>query len=130
MSRITRSVVVALFSLTVWLPAALAQDAQDAGDTSAAPKKLDKATKRKMKQTLKELDNAYKQWLTEDVVYIITPEERNAFLQQQSRLAGERFQRRTLSPHRLCQRALCFRHPGLENRPRPHVHHVGAAGRD
>lgn len=91
MSRITRSVVVALFSLTIWLPAALAQDAQDAGDTSTAPKKLDKATKRKMKQTLKELDNAYKQWLTEDVIYIITPEERNAFLQLQTNEEREQF---------------------------------------
>ena len=91
MSRITRSVVVALFSLTMWLPAALAQDAQDAGDMSTAPKKLDKATKRKMKQTLKELDNAYKQWLTEDVIYIITPEERNAFLQLQTNEEREQF---------------------------------------
>ena len=90
MSRITRSVVVALFSLTMWLPAALAQDAQDAGDATA-PKKLDKATKRKMKQTLKELDNAYKQWLTEDVIYIITPEERNAFLQLQTNEEREQF---------------------------------------
>ena len=91
MSRLTRPVVAALFSLTIWLPVALAQDAQDAGDTSAAPKKLDKATKRKMKQTLKELDNAYKQWLTEDVVYIITPEERNAFLQLQTNEEREQF---------------------------------------
>lgn len=91
MSRITRSVVVALFSLTIWLPVALAQDAQDAGDASTAPKKLDKTTKRKMKQTLKELDNAYKQWLTEDVIYIITPEERNAFLQLQTNEEREQF---------------------------------------
>ncbi|HEX2666057.1 MAG TPA: GWxTD domain-containing protein [Candidatus Acidoferrum sp.] len=91
MSRITRSVVVALFSLTIWLPAALSQDAQDAGDPSTAPKKLDKAAKRKIKQTLKELDNAYKQWLTEDVIYIITPEERNAFLQLQTNEEREQF---------------------------------------
>ena len=90
MSRLTRSAVAALFSLTIWLPAALAQDAQDAGDATA-PKKIDKATKKKMKQTLKELDNAYKQWLTEDVVYIITPEERNAFLQLQTNEEREQF---------------------------------------
>ena len=78
-----------------------------------------------MKKTLKELDSQYKQWLNEDVVYIISPEERNAFLQlgyqrraravhravlaapqQQSRSAGERFQGRALPPHRLRQRAL------------------------
>src|SRR5215469_9284658 len=90
MSRLTRSAVAALFSLTIWLPAALAQDAQDAGDATA-PKKIDKVTKKKMKQTLKELDNAYKQWLTEDVVYIITPEERNAFLQLQTNEEREQF---------------------------------------
>jgi GWxTD domain-containing protein len=73
------------------LPAALSQDAQDAGDPSTAPKKLDKAAKRKIKQTLKELDNAYKQWLTEDVIYIITPEERNAFLQLQTNEEREQF---------------------------------------
>ena len=91
MSRLTRTVIAGLFSLTIGLPAALAQDAQDTGDTAAGAKKLDKATKRKMKQTLKELDNAYKQWLSEDVVYIITPEERNAFLQLQTNEEREQF---------------------------------------
>jgi GWxTD domain-containing protein len=91
MSGLTRTLVAAAFSLTIWLPVALAQDAQDSGDAATAPKKLDKATKRKMKQTLKELDNAYKQWLTEDVVYIITPEERNAFLQLQTNEEREQF---------------------------------------
>ena len=91
MSRLTRSVVAAVFSLATWWQAALAQDAQDTGDTATAPKKLDKATKKKMKQTLKELDNAYKSWLTEDVVYIITPEERNAFLQLQTNEEREQF---------------------------------------
>ncbi|HEV2197109.1 MAG TPA: GWxTD domain-containing protein [Candidatus Acidoferrum sp.] len=56
-----------------------------------APKKLDKETKKKMKRTLKELDNAYKQWLTEDVTYIITPEERNAFLQLDTNEEREQF---------------------------------------
>ena len=90
MSRLTRSAVAAAFSLAFWLPLALAQDAQDAGDTPTA-KKIDKAAKRKMKQTLKELDSAYKQWLNEDVVYIITPDERNAFLQLQTNEEREQF---------------------------------------
>src|SRR5215469_612552 len=83
MSRVARTVIASVFSLAICLPVALAQQAQDPQDPNAlpAPKKLDKDTKRKMKRTLKELDNAYKQWLTEDVTYIITPEERNAFLQ-------------------------------------------------
>src|SRR5947208_15343232 len=75
MSRVARTVSALLFSLAVCLPAALAQQAQDPQDPNAlpAPKKLDKDAKRKMKRTLKELDSAYKQWLNEDVVYIITP---------------------------------------------------------
>src|SRR6516162_9007199 len=90
MSRLTRTAVAAAFSLAFWLPLALAQDAQDSGDTPTA-KKVDKAAKRKMKQTLKELDSAYKQWLNEDVIYIITPDERNAFLQLETNEEREQF---------------------------------------
>src|SRR5438876_206905 len=90
MSGLTRRAVALAFSLAIGLPVALAQDAQDSGDAPTA-KKIDKTTKRKMKQTLKELDNAYKQWLQEDVVYIITPDERNAFLQLQTNEEREQF---------------------------------------
>src|SRR5215510_2614023 len=90
MSRVARTVVASVFSLAVCLPAALAQEAQDPSATPA-PKKLDKETKKKMKRTLKELDNAYRQWLTEDVTYIITPEERNAFLQLDTNEEREQF---------------------------------------
>ena len=44
-----------------------------------------------MKRTLKELDSAYKQWLTEDVTYIISPDERNAFLQLATNEEREQF---------------------------------------
>src|SRR5438445_5772998 len=81
MSRVVKTLFASVFSLVIWLPVALAQEAQDPGTTPSPTKKLDKETKRKMKRTLKELDNAYRQWLTEDVTYIISPEERNAFLQ-------------------------------------------------
>src|SRR5437016_13225119 len=90
MSGLTRRAVALAFSLAIGLPVALAQDAQDSGDAPTA-KKIEKTTKRKMKQTLKELDNAYKQWLQEDVVYIITPDERNAFLQLQTNEEREQF---------------------------------------
>src|SRR5947199_4331058 len=90
MSGLTRRAVALAFSLAIGLPVALAQDAQESGDAPTA-KKIDKTTKRKMKQTLKELDNAYKQWLQEDVVYIITPDERNAFLQLQTNEEREQF---------------------------------------
>jgi len=93
MSRVARTVIVSVFSLAIGLPVALAQQAQDPQDPNAvpAPKKLDKETKKKMKRTLKELDNAYRQWLTEDVTYIITPEERNAFLQLDTNEEREQF---------------------------------------
>src|SRR5690242_13733333 len=93
MSRVARTVVASVFSLAICLPAAFAQQAQDQQDPSAmpAPKRLDKETKKKMKRTLKELDNAYRQWLTEDVTYIITPEERNAFLQLDTNEEREQF---------------------------------------
>src|ERR671922_1145174 len=94
MSRVSRAVAASVFLLAICLPVAFAQQVQDPQqDPNAmpAPKKLDKETKKKMRQTLKELDNAYKQWLNEDVVYIITPEERNAFLQLSTNEEREQF---------------------------------------
>jgi len=60
-------------------------------ENPAVPQKLDKEAKRKMKRTLKELDSAYRQWLTEDVTYIISPDERNAFLQLDTNEEREQF---------------------------------------
>src|SRR5256884_264791 len=90
MSGLTRRAVALAFSLAIGLPVALAQEAKDPGDAPTA-KKIDKTTKRKMKQTLKELDTAYKQWLKEDVVNITPPDERNAFLQLQTNEEREQF---------------------------------------
>ncbi len=53
--------------------------------------KLTKEQKDKMKRTYKELDNSFKTWLNEDVVYIISPEERTAFLQLQTNEEREQF---------------------------------------
>jgi GWxTD domain-containing protein len=52
---------------------------------------LDKNQKKKIKQTLKELDSSYKVWLSEDVVYIISPDERTAFLQLATNEEREQF---------------------------------------
>jgi len=52
---------------------------------------LDKDQKRKIKRTLKELDTPYRQWLNEDVIYIISPDERNAFLQLATNEEREQF---------------------------------------
>ena len=56
-----------------------------------AAQKLDKAQKKKIKKSLKELDTPYKQWLNEDVTYIISPEERNAFGQLATNEEREQF---------------------------------------
>src|SRR5215813_12166669 len=90
MSRVVRTLVTSLFSLVLVLPPVQGQQAQDP-NTPIGPKKLDKEQKRKIKKTFKELDNAYKQWLGEDVPYIISPEERNAFLQLSTNEEREQF---------------------------------------
>ena len=53
--------------------------------------KLTKEQKQKMRKTLKELDTPYKTWLNEDVIYIISPEERQAFLQLETNEEREQF---------------------------------------
>ena len=53
--------------------------------------KLTKEQKQKIRKTLKELDTPYKTWLNEDVVYIISPEERQAFLQLETNEEREQF---------------------------------------
>src|SRR5215831_16291567 len=71
-----------------------AQQSQDPGATPAPVpqnQKMSKQQKQKMKKTLKELDTPYRTWLEEDVVYIITPDERNAFLQLGTNEEREQF---------------------------------------
>src|SRR5713226_1879430 len=90
MSRAVRTLIASMFSFAI---AILPVFGQQTRDQSASPtqQKPDKETKRKMKRTLKELDSAYRQWLTEDVTYIISPEERNAFLQLDTNEEREQF---------------------------------------
>src|SRR6202171_4069165 len=94
MSRAVRALFVSIFSIAIAIviaiPMVSAQQGQDPG-TPPVPQKLDKEAKRKMKRTLKELDSAYRQWLTEDVTYIISPDERNAFLQLDTNEEREQF---------------------------------------
>src|SRR6267142_1990554 len=85
-----RTTVFSCLSCADLAPALLAQDARDP-NPPPAPQKLDKEQKRKLKKTLKELDTPYKQWLNEDVVYIISPEERRAFLQLDTNEEREQF---------------------------------------
>jgi len=95
MSRVSRSLFASLFSVTMAVPQLFAQAPQVAPekDPQAAVQhqNLDKDQKKKIKRTLKELDTPYKQWLNEDVVYIISPDERNAFGQLATNEEREQF---------------------------------------
>src|SRR5580700_3378981 len=94
MPRVIRTLIATAFSFAILIPDVSAQQAQES--TSPAPpqtltKEQRKAQKQKARKTLKELDSQYKQWLNEDVIYIISPEERNAFLQLDTNEEREQF---------------------------------------
>jgi GWxTD domain-containing protein len=96
MSRVVRTLVASLFSLSIAVPLIHAHlrpqgEAKQSQDPTAAPQKLDKEQKKKLRKTLKELDTPYKQWLNEDVIYIISPAERQSFLQLETNEEREQF---------------------------------------
>jgi GWxTD domain-containing protein len=96
MARVVRTLFASLFSISIAVSPALGQQAQNPAqspDPAAAstPQKLTKEQKKKMGRALKELDAQYKQWLSEDVIYIISPEERTAFLQLSTSEEREQF---------------------------------------
>jgi len=93
MARVGRTLFTSLSLLTLALPVVRAQQEQPAPQQQdpTAHQNLDKAQKKKIRKTLKELDTPYKQWLNEDVVYIISPEERNAFGQLATNEEREQF---------------------------------------
>src|SRR3984893_15302902 len=68
--------------------------AQDTRQNQTDPKAAKQAAKQKSKsdnQLKKELDSQYKVWLDQDVVYIISPEERSAFLHLATNEEREQF---------------------------------------
>src|SRR5215470_7331453 len=77
--------------LTLPLAGGQAQAPDANAQTPQQNQKLSKDQKQKMKRTYKELDNSFKTWLNEDVVYIISPEERSAFLQLSTNEEREQF---------------------------------------
>jgi GWxTD domain-containing protein len=93
MPRLVGAFVVALFAVASSSSPTRAQEAKDPNAAAPVPtqQKLSKEQKRKIKKTLKELDTPYRQWLEEDVVYIISPEERQAFLQLETNEEREQF---------------------------------------
>lgn len=90
MSRAFRVFSASICSISLLAWPLVAQQAQD---PSAPPvqQKSEKEMKRKSKKTLKELESPYRTWLTEDVTYIISPEERTAFLQLDTNEEREQF---------------------------------------
>ena len=94
MPRVPRTLIAAAFSIAIFIPAVSAQEAQDPNNPQlpqTLTKEQRKEQKQKARKTLKELDSQYKQWLNEDVIYIISPEERNAFLQLDTNEEREQF---------------------------------------
>ena len=96
MSQVARSLFASLFSIALIaspLSTPLAAQTPQVQDPPPEIKHqvLDKDQKKKIKKTLKELDTPYRQWLSEDVVYIISPDERNAFLQLATNEEREQF---------------------------------------
>ncbi len=99
MPKVIRSLISGVFALSMAIPPISAQQAaqepQAAPGTDptapVGPQKLTKDQKKKMGRALKELDRQYKDWLNEDVVYIISPDERTAFLQLATNEEREQF---------------------------------------
>jgi len=94
MPMMFRKVTANLTAYVLLLLPVAGQQAQAPDPNPQAPpqaQKLTKDQKQKMKKTLKELDNSFKTWLNEDVIYIISPEERTAFLQLETNEEREQF---------------------------------------
>src|SRR6266851_1543314 len=92
MVRVVRSLFASVFSVLIAVSPVMAQQPQNPDPAAATtPQKLTKEQKKKMGRALKELDAQYKQWLSEDVIYIISPEERTAFLQLSTSEEREQF---------------------------------------
>jgi GWxTD domain-containing protein len=100
MNRLERIYVILLIGGALLLPFSSRLHAQDK-DQSAAPadkqqdtgkkKADDNKGKKNLKKLEKELATPYKKWLEEEVPYIITDEERSAFLQLQTNEEREQF---------------------------------------
>jgi GWxTD domain-containing protein len=86
---------VALAGVMVWTPRASAQGEsqnQDQAQTDKkAAKQAAKERSKRDKDLYNELDSQYKKWLNEDVVYIISPEERSSFLHLSTNEEREQF---------------------------------------
>ena len=130
---------------------AVAQDKKKADSSqreTVAQPMTEKERKKKEEKLRKELETPYRKWLNEDVAYIITDEERTAFKRLQTDEEREQFieqfwLRRDPTPDSIENefkeehyRRIAYANehfasgiPGLEDRSRPHLHHLRTAGR-
>src|ERR1700682_1786359 len=90
MLRYFHGLSVSIVSVSLMAGPLLAQEAQDPSAT-AVQQRIEKEHRKKIKKSLKELDSPYRTWLNEDVIYIISPEERQAFLQLATNEEREQF---------------------------------------
>jgi GWxTD domain-containing protein len=86
-----------------YAPSVFAQDSTHNQSDQKSAKQAAKQKAKSDKDLFKELDSQYKKWLNEDVIYIITPEERSAFVHLSTNEEREQFieqfwQRRNPSP--------------------------------
>lgn len=88
-----RSVVpfLAFLTLVLFLPPLVHAQDQDADQQAQDAQAKAKANKRRERDLYKELQPVYKEWLNGPVSYIITPEERSAFLHLQTNQERENF---------------------------------------
>ncbi len=91
MRPVVRCLISALLA-TALIPryALFAQEKQEKQDPPAR-QETDKERKQRQKKLFKELDTPYKKWLQEEVIYIITDEERTAFLRLSNNEEREQF---------------------------------------
>ena len=130
------------------LPPLRAKPATRQADPLKRPltEKQKKANSKALKQ---ELSSTYKKWLNEDVIYIITPEEKSAFKQlsndeERDQFIEQFWLRRDPTPdtpenefkeehyRRIAYANEHFAagNAGLEDRSRPNLHHLGSARPD
>lgn len=88
-----RSVVpfLAFLTLVLFLPPLVHAQDQDADQQAQDAQAKAKANKKRERDLYKELQPVYKEWLNGPVSYIITPEERSAFLHLQTNQERENF---------------------------------------
>src|SRR5690349_8037627 len=83
--------LVGITAATLLVPPVPAQSSSSSTDETVSKPLSKKEQRRREKQLQKELEGPWKKWLNEDVIYIITDEERSAFKHLQTDEEREQF---------------------------------------